>query len=321
MLLFFYMLYTPNFRKIFNLLNLKKQCDQYRVGLWGCPQFLFVIMGVVIVISIIGTNIAVRRYAEPEISALVVMGVTAILFAIGHAVVSSFERVAEDSLAKSEFISIVSHELRNPLTSLRWQFDLLKRDYLNLSEKQRQEALEIIGNDSKRMNEVVSDMLAVHRVEEKAFKLNPEFFSLVDLTGIVAKNYEKQAQKNGVKIEISVQENLPPVFADKKKIQMVIEHLIDNALKYGRQKQTVRVEIEKDGKKTRWSVSDQGVGILEKDAEKIFQKFFRARNALWHQIEGIGLGLYIARQIIEKSGGEINFKSRENKGSTFWFTI
>lgn len=315
------MLYISNFRKIFNLLNLKKQCDQYRVGLWSCPQFLFVIMGIIIIISIVSTNIAVRRYTEPEISALIVMGVTAILFAIGHAVVSSFERVAEDSLAKSEFISIVSHELRNPLTSLRWQLDALKSDYFNLSEKQRQEALETMENDSRRMNEVVGDMLAVHRVEEKAFKLNPEFFSLTDLTRTAAKNYEKLAQKNGVKIEISVQDNLPLVFADKKKIQMVIEHLMDNALKYGRQDQTVRVKVEKNGEKTRWLISDQGVGILEKDAGKIFQKFFRARNALWHQIEGIGLGLYIARQIIEKSGGQINFKSRENKGSTFWFTI
>lgn len=310
-----------SFRKIFDLLNLKKQCDRYQIGLWSCPQFLFVIMGVIIIISIISVNIAVRRYAEPEISALIVMGVTAILFAIGHAVVSSFERIAEDSLAKSEFISIVSHELRNPLTSLRWQLDAFKSGYFNLSEEQRREALETMENDGKRMNEVVNDMLAAHRVEERAFKLNPEFFSLVDLTRMAVKNYEKQIQKNGVKIDISVQDNLPPVFADKKKIQMVLEHLIDNALKYGRQNQTVRVEIEKDGGKTRWLISDQGVGILKKDAGKIFQKFFRARNALWHQIEGIGLGLYIARQIIEKSGGNIDFKSRENKGSTFWFII
>lgn len=310
-----------SFRKIFDHLNLKKQCDRYQVGLWSCPQFLFVIMGIIIIISIISTNIAVRRYAEPEISALIVIGVTAVLFAIGYAVVSSFERIAEDSLAKSEFISIVSHELRNPLTSLRWQLDAFKSGYFNLSEEQRREALETMENDGKRMNEVVNDMLAAHRVEEKAFKLNPEFFSLADLTGTAVKNYEKQAKKNGVKIDISIQDNLPPVFADKKKIQMVIEHLIDNALKYGRRNQTVRVGIEKVGRKTRWLISDQGVGILEKDAGKIFQKFFRARNALWHQIEGIGLGLYIARQIIEKSGGKIDFKSRENKGSTFWFII
>jgi len=310
-----------SFRKIFDLLNLKKQCDQYQVGLWSCPQFLFVVMGVLIIISIISTNIVVRRYAEPEISALIVMGITAILFVIGHAVVSSFERIAEDSRTKSEFISVVSHELRNPLTSIRWQLDLLKNGHFNFSEKQCQEALEIMDNDSKRMNEVVSDMLAVHRVEEKAFKLNPEFFSLADLTGAVLKNYKKQAQKNGTKIEVLVQDGLPPVFADKKKIQMVIEHLIDNALKYGRPNQTVRVEIEKTGKKVRLSVSDQGVGISEKDAGKIFQKFFRAGNVLRHQIEGIGLGLYIARQIIEKSGGQIDFKSRENKSSTFWFTI
>lgn len=305
---------------LLNSLNLKKTCDEYRVSLWACPQFLFVVMGIIIIISIIGTNIVAQKYAEPEISALIVMGVTAFLFLIGHAIISSFERVAEDSKTKSEFISIVSHELRNPLTHIGWQLDLMCKN-APLPQEVCDEAIATLREQTKKMATIVNNMLAVHRLEEKAFELSPEKFSIVDLAKHVLTDYETVAKKSGSAFEFAAEDNLPEVFADKKKIQMAIEHFVDNAIKYGKAGQTIKVSVGRKNGFVELTVSDQGMGIPPEDLKKIFGKFFRAHNAARYKIEGIGLGLHIVRSVIEKSGGRVGFTSREGQGSTFWFTL
>lgn len=299
-------------------LNINKKCREYRVGLWSCPQFLFVVMGVVIIIAILGTNAAAQRYAEPEISALIVIGVAVFLLLVGHAIVSSFERIAQDSRAKSEFIGIVSHELRNPLVSIGWQLDLIEK---HKSEKEMAEVLRTIRFENDKMLDLVNDMLAVNRLELPFFELQPESFALDELVREVIASCELTAKKMESKIIFRVDEELPPVFADRKKVRMVIEHLVDNALKYGRKGQEVEVRLARRGAEMFFSVTDQGVGIPADDQKQIFGKFFRAHNAKRYQIEGVGLGLYIVRAMIEKSGGRTGFASKEGEGSTFWFFL
>src|SRR3989338_9312150 len=147
------------YMRILDSLNIKKQCAQYRVGLWQCPQFLFLIMGMIIIVAIAATNTLANRYVAPEIAALIVLALAGVLFVIGHMIVSAFDRVARSARSKSEFISIVSHHLRSPLSAIKWQLDiLLSRDFIegkkSLDDTKRY--LMVIMENNERMIRAVN---------------------------------------------------------------------------------------------------------------------------------------------------------------------
>ena len=154
------------------------------------------------------------------------------------------------------------------------------------------------------------------------FKLTLDFeLSYSDLTQEVIIAFNHLAEAFNVKIKFESKENLPKVFADSSQIKLVIENLIDNAMRYTKEGGKVGILLERKGKGVIFRIKDDGVGIPARDQKSIFQKFFRSGNALRHRTQGSGLGLYIAKSMVEKSGGKIGFKSEENKGSTFWFNL
>src|SRR3989338_7945153 len=133
-------------------LNIKKRCGAAGVGLWQCPHFLFIIMGLVVIVAILATDIVARRYAEPEMAALIVLMVAAVLFVLGNIVVRSFENVVEASRLKSEFVSIVSHELRSPLSAVKWSLNLFKSEPKRAVDNgDSYSALSLIGEQNEKM--------------------------------------------------------------------------------------------------------------------------------------------------------------------------
>ena len=171
------------------------------------------------------------------------------------------------------------------------------------------------------MGELVSDLLTVSRIETAKLLLKKEEISLEDLIRKIIEELEPFAKASNVKVEFRAKENLPKVFADPSQIRLVIENLLDNAIRYIKEKGRVEIKLEKIDKYCRFEIKDTGVGIPKEDQKYIFQKFFRSENVMRYQTQGSGLGLYIAKSIVEKSGGKIGFKSQEGIGSTFWFTI
>lgn len=303
-------------------LNVVHQCKRYGLSLWQCPQFLFLVMGIVIIIaSLASYAIGTRLISDPYIVALIVMFLAAILFIISVVIVNGFERLAEASRMKSEFINIVSHQLRSPITNIKWISDFLGSNEIKMPEEKRSEYLSNLKENIARMVELVDELLIVSRIEQGSFPVRKKDTSLPVLIKELTERSRVFAEAKNIKIETHVEENLPLIFCDPALTKLVAENLIDNAIRYTRNGGIIRIRITRNNSDLRFEIKDSGVGIPKADQKFIFQKFFRSENALKEQTKGSGLGLYIAKSIIESSGGSIGFESEEGKGTTFYFII
>lgn len=305
-------------------INIIKQCQRYGVSLWQCPQFLFVIMGVVIVLtSIISYLIGTKLISEPETVVLIVLTVSIFLFIISFTITRSFERLAEASRMKSEFINIVSHQLRSPLTNIKWTFEILSSKDCDVPDSKKDEYFINVKDNIARMVELIDDLLIVSRIEQGRLPIRKEITDFKELIKDQVSRYKVFAQATNIKLNFFVEDAFPQkIFIDPSLLKLVVENLVDNAIRYTKGGGSVDITIKKkDSANIIFSIKDSGIGIPLEEQKFIFQKFFRARSGLKERTKGSGLGLFICRTIIEKSGGRIWFKSEENKGTTFYFTL
>ena len=311
------------FKGILNQLNIKAACKRYGLSLSQCPQFLFLIMGIVIIAtSLITYALGTRYIADPDTVLLIILVLSVILFVLSFSITRSLEGLAEANRLKSEFISVVSHQLRSPLSNLKWSLEILVSGRFGKLEGKPAEYLKILTDNTSRMGELVSDLLMVSRIEQGRLPLRKSEFSMEDLAKKAISEFQPIASASNIEIILeAVEKPLPQAIGDPSQIRQVAENFIDNAVRYTKGSGKVMVKIEKKNKSILLSVKDEGVGIPKKDQKHIFQKFFRSSNVLKYQTQGSGLGLYIAKSIVERSKGKIGFKSEQDKGSTFWFTI
>lgn len=312
-------------KTVIKKLDITAECRKYGLNFWQCPNSLFLVMGVIIIGAMIATYFIGILFVEPEIIIAIVSAVTVILLIIGHSLVVGFTKIAEANRMKSEFVSIVSHQLRTPLSSLKWSLGLLQGKRIgNLSKKQK-EYVDIVVDSNNKMIKLVNDLLSVSRIEQRRLGVEPQKISIEALIENVVKELGFLAESRNVRVVFKDNKNLPKVYVDPDKIQMVIQNLIDNAIKYSKKEDglvEISAEINQKNKKTiKVSIKDNGMGIPKLLQKQIFGKFFRADGLIKQKVEGAGLGLFITKGIVKISGGEIDFKSKEGQGSTFWFTL
>ena len=225
---------------------------------------------------------------------------------------------------KTEFVSVASHQLRTPLTAIRWYIEEVYNEELGRINKDQKDYLKQVLESNKRMIRLVNDLLNVSRLESGRITVEPVLTDLSQLIeGAITESDIMAKARNCRLIFIKPKERLPAIKIDPALIGQVINNLISNAIKYSKTggiKCQVRVELAPKGKNVMISVKDNGIGIPKNLQPRVFEKFFRADNAVKLETQGTGLGLYIAKTIIEVSGGQIWFKSGSG-GSTFVFTL
>jgi PAS domain S-box-containing protein len=220
--------------------------------------------------------------------------------------------------AKSEFVSLASHQLRTPLSAIRWYSEMLLSKYVGeLNEKQRQYVKEIYAGNL-RMVELVNALLNVSRIDLGTFAMEPEPVNLVEICESVLSELAPQLTEKRQTVE-RIFSGAPETYsADPKLIRIVFQNFLSNSVKYTQPEGHIAAEIGTREGSLYIRVADNGYGIPKTQHGKIFEKLFRADNVRQKDTEGTGLGMYIVKAIIESSGGRIWFESEENKGTTFY---
>ncbi len=218
---------------------------------------------------------------------------------------------------KTEFVSIAAHQLRTPLSAIKWAIKMiLDGDTGKINEDQR-DLLKKGFESNERMIKLVNDMLNVSRIEEGRLEYNFEKENFKETYKTVVGSLKNKIKEKNVNFDIKEPQKIPYVYIDREKIRLVLQNLLENAVKYTPENGKITLEIKKNKKNLVIRIKDNGVGIPKKDQEKLFSKFFRAENVIKMQTDGNGLGLFIAKNVVKKHGGDIECNSEEGRGTEF----
>jgi signal transduction histidine kinase len=223
--------------------------------------------------------------------------------------------------AKTDFVSLASHQLRTPLTSIKWAAETLLDPKVRIKKDKQKHYLQQIHDSNERMIKLVGALLHVSKIDVGTLPFKKKSVQLTDSLRQVLDDIDVLIQTKDIKINQKTDENLPPVDIDPTWIHAIFQNLVSNAVRYSRPGESVEVTIEQELDHILITVSDTGYGIPAKQKDKIFTKFFRADNAQLLGSDGSGLGLYITKAMVERTGGSIWFESEENKGSTFYVKL
>ncbi len=224
--------------------------------------------------------------------------------------------------SKSNFISIASHQLRTPLTSLRWASEMLMGGDAGPLKSEQKHFVEKIYEATDRMIELVNLLLQIARVEAGRVKIEPTPVNLEDFTNEVVASLKVNLDEKFQEVKINIDPiPFPLIPLDKEIVWQVVQNLISNAIRYSPEKSSISISIAEKNGYVEYSVKNSGIGIPADQKDRIFEKFFRAQNALRAVPEGSGLGLSLVKYLVNDWGGKIWFESEEGKGATFFFTI
>ncbi|HAO64691.1 TPA: hypothetical protein DCQ44_01785 [Candidatus Taylorbacteria bacterium] len=249
---------------------------------------------------------------DPSYIPIVATGIiTVILFVLWRTQI-------ENERSREEFVSIITHKFRTPLTGVKWAIEMLRN---NITEQQKQDILAHMENSNQRLMEIV-DLMVGFAQFDRHLEYAYEATSLRETVNVSLQKYGDQIRTKNVSFKINADPEMPLVVTDKRKIQFVVDMLIDNAIKYTPAGGVITITFSRDKKSLVLAVHDTGIGVSYADGRHLFKKFYRSSNAKNADTEGMGLGLYAAKAIVDKHHGRIWFDSGgAGKGSTFYLAL
>jgi len=229
----------------------------------------------------------------------------------------AYQKLAEQELARREFLTNVAHELRTPLMVASGYLQMLQRGIVDA--EQMAAGVDTVSRNVQRIVSLVNDILFLQEME----LVLPEFQSvdMNQVTQTVVDRYIHIAEKRNVVLRFAPSPNLPPVSGDSKSLERALMALIDNAIKFSPKGGDVKIQFDEKGDDVFIAVADQGIGISDENMPRIFDRFYHLEKHDDDLFGGIGLGLAIIRQVIEQHEGKLDVKSTPGKGSTFTFSL
>ena len=221
---------------------------------------------------------------------------------------------------KSDFIANVSHELKTPLSLIRMFGELLASGRTK-SDNDTREYAEIITREAERLSRLIDNVLDLARIERGKVAFD---FKVGDLAEVLSRGldvYRYRLEREGMKLTVEIEDGLPPVRMDENAMTLVLLNLVDNAVKYAADGQSLHVSLRRDGDRVRLAVKDRGPGIDSDETDRIFERFYRARRVRGRPVRGSGIGLSIVKNIDEAHGGDVTVESTPGEGSTFTVSL
>jgi signal transduction histidine kinase len=220
---------------------------------------------------------------------------------------------------KSDFVSLVTHQLRTPLAGIKWLLELaggepgVSDDVRSYVQDARESADRLVG--------LVNDLLDVARLEQGRLKIDAQETDLGALTRSVVDELRLLADEKGHRLSVAGEDEIPAVVVDPMLLRQVVTNLLSNAIKYSPPNGSIAIRMRHDGGALEWAIQDSGIGVPKAEQGRLFEKFFRAENAATTVTDGTGLGLYLVRLIVERFGGRVWCESGEGRGARFTFTL
>ena len=237
-----------------------------------------------------------------------------------YAVGALVQDITEQKLSerrKDDFISMASHELKTPVTTIKAFTQILQR-VPNIEEEKSKDYLQKISSEVNRLTKLINDFLDISKIRTGRLRIIHEQFSFDELVEECVVAYKALFRDFEIKVEGSVEKD---VMADRSRIAQVIRNLLDNAIKYSTGNKKIIIKLTSTAKEVKFEVRDYGIGIAKENQVRIFESFYRAFESEKVDYPGLGIGLYIAAEVIKAHAGKIGVKSKKGRGSLFYFTI
>lgn len=300
------------------LKKIKEDSNEFEVSIWKLPDVVIILMAGVNIVTMIFTYVlATKLENDPRIVIVLVAIEAIIITVIGNILSESAKQIVESNKLKKEFIQIISHQMRSPLTAMKWQLELFKKKAFENLNKNQIKQIDKICEENERLTNMIADILNMSRIDRY-----PEHLiytdiiledSVADCIDMLA-GFEKFKK---IKVEFKRSKKGNRIFVDNERMKIAIVNVIENAISYSPEGRKIFISVKKEDKFIALKIKDQGIGIKKEEQAIIFDKFYRGEGGKKVQPEGTGLGLFMSKKVLGQMGGKIFLESEIGKGSEF----